>query len=105
MVHDRKEPTFSTASKTASANSSSKINASIQANPTQANPTKPAPNKVAPRPRANARPQVMIQKQPSALLWLVLLIALLASAVCGYLFWILPRPESRNAGPHRSIEI
>ena len=84
MVHDRKEPTFSTASKVASANSSAKTNAS---NPTQANPAKAAPNKVAPRPRANARPQVMIQKQPSALLWFALFIAIFASAVCGYLFW------------------
>jgi hypothetical protein len=84
MVQDRKEPTFSTASSGASnknrpsANSGlKKPNASTEANSTNASP----------RPRADTRAQVMIQKQPSSLLWLALFIALLASAACGYLFW------------------
>ena len=84
MVQDRKEPTFSTASSGASnknrpsANSGlKKPSASTEANSTNASP----------RPRADTRAQVMIQKQPSSLLWLALFIALLASAACGYLFW------------------
>lgn len=89
MVHDRKEPTFSKAPKAASNSSTGNrsASASTQANPTQANSTRAAPNKVAPRPRANARPQVMIQKQSSGLLWLALFIAILAAAAGGYLFW------------------
>lgn len=82
MVHDRKEPTFSTASKSASSNSST--NSSPKTN--ASNPPRPSSNKVAPRPRADNRSQVMIQKQPSALLWLALLIAILASVASGYLF-------------------
>lgn len=84
MVQDRKEPTFSTATSSASnknrpsANSGlKKPNASTEANSTNASP----------RPRADTRAQVMIQKQPSSLLWLALFIALLASAACGYLLW------------------
>jgi hypothetical protein len=89
MVHDRKEPTFSKVSK-AESNSRSvnrPASASSQANPIQANSTRASSNNVAPRPRADTRPQVMIQKQSSGLLWLALFVAILAAAAGGYLFW------------------
>jgi phage protein D len=96
MVQDRKEPTFSTAPKAApntnrssarnttntSASSSEKTNVSPQASPNNA-----STNKAALRPRHDTRPQLMIQKQLSSLLWLTLFIAILASAASGYLFW------------------
>lgn len=87
MVQDRKEPTFSTASKSAS-NTNRPItnNGPVKASP-QANPASASTNRAAPRPKVDTRPQVMIQKQPSSLLWLAFFIALLASSACGYLFW------------------
>ncbi len=73
MVQDRKEPTFSSPSNKASLSDDAK-QSNVQ-------------NTQQPSQRANTRPQVMIQKQPSSLLWIALLIALLASAASGYIFW------------------
>jgi septal ring factor EnvC (AmiA/AmiB activator) len=80
MVQDRKEPTFSTASSEASNKNRPSANSSLK-NPNAAT------KRVAPSPSADTRAQVMIQKQPSSLLWLALFIALATSAACGYLLW------------------
>ncbi len=68
MVQDRKEPTFSST-------------------PDKSSQSGDAEARNVSRTRANTRPQVMIQKQPSSLLWIALLIALLASAASAYIFW------------------
>lgn len=73
MVEDRKEPTFSSATNKVSRDDDiqrSDMGATHAANS-----------------RSHTRQQVMIQKQASPLLWIALLIALLASAASGYIFW------------------
>jgi hypothetical protein len=89
MVQDRKEPTFSTTASGTSNTNRPGANSGLKKSnaPTEGHSTSASTSRVAPRPRVDERPQVMIQKQPSSLLWLVLFITLLASAACGYLFW------------------
>ena len=74
MSHDRKEPTLSNPS----ANLSEK-------RPVSSGPkAKPATRQAAP-----ARPQVIVQKQSSGLLWITLLIALLSALAVVYTYWQL----------------
>ncbi len=54
---------------------------------TQARSTSVVTSRDSARLDTDAGPPVTIQKQPSSLLWLALLVALLASAACGYLYW------------------
>ncbi len=89
MVQDRKEPTFSTASPTSSNTNKLSTNGALK-NPgaaTQARSTSVVTSRDSARLDTDASPPVTIQKQPSSLLWLALLVALLASAACGYLYW------------------
>lgn len=89
MVQDRKEPTFSTASPTTSKTNKLSTSGALK-NPgaaTQARSSTVVTSRDSARLNTDTSPQVTIQKQPSSLLWLALLIALLASAACGYLFW------------------
>ncbi|MFT7491573.1 MAG: hypothetical protein ACI80S_001164 [Pseudohongiellaceae bacterium] len=89
MVQDRKEPTFSTASPTSSNTNKLSTNGALK-NPgaaTQARSTSVVTSRDSARLDTDAGPPVTIQKQPSSLLWLALLVALLASAACGYLYW------------------
>ncbi len=70
MINERKEPTFSATPKStggATGQPSVKSNAS--------------------RSKQAPRPQVVVQKQSSGLLWLTFLIALGAAAAVGYTFW------------------
>ena len=89
MVQDRKEPTFSTASPTSSNTNKLSTNGALK-NPgaaTQARSTSVVTSRDSAGLDTDAGPPVTIQKQPSSLLWLALLVALLASAACGYLYW------------------
>ena len=89
MVQDRKEPTFSTASLTTSKTNKLSTSGALK-NPgaaTQVRSSTVVTSRDSARLNTDTSPQVTIQKQPSSLLWLALLIALLASAACGYLFW------------------
>lgn len=86
MSIERKEPTLSNFN---TSNSSAE-------KPTRPSQPAQSPSSSQARPvqQRVARPQVIVQKQPSLLLWLALCTALFASAFAGYGFWQLQQAQA-----------